>query len=223
LSLTTAEQHNYIHPTAIIHKDTLIGKGNFVGPYCVIAPNVKIGDNNRFEALCTIGTPAEHKDYFRSPAGAIRIGDNNIFREFVSVQGGTTFVTSIGNNCSFLTSSYVAHDCFIEDGVTLSGHSKMGGKVYVSEGANLGLGCDVHQFALIGAYSMLGMGCGVTKTSRILPGRVYVGIPAREMKLNQMALDRHGIDSNKLKKLEEVFLRRLSLPAIERLCRAKES
>lgn len=210
---------NSVHPTALIDPLAKLGVGNYIGPYCVIGPTVELGDNNRLESFVTLGAPAEHQDYFHGPAGGLKIGSGNIFREFGSVQGGTEYVTRIGNNCRFLTGSYIAHDCFIEDDVMLSGHSKMGGKVYVCRGVNLGLGCEIHQYSVLGAFSMLGMGCGVTKTSRIYPCRTYVGIPARELKLNQVAIDRNQINEQMIRDFEDRYQALCAAPVEQRLLR----
>ncbi len=211
------KDQNFIHSTAIIDPMAKLGLGNYIGPYCIVGPTVELGNNNRLEAFCTLGAPAEHQDYFRGPVGKVCIGNENIFREFVSIQAGTEYITKIGNGCRFLTGSYVAHDCFIADKVMLSGHAKMGGKVYVCEGANLGLGCNIHQYAVLGAYSMLGMGCGVTKTDQIHPCRVYVGVPAKELKINQVAIDRNLITKKILADFETQFHRLSSLSPEARL------
>jgi UDP-N-acetylglucosamine acyltransferase len=88
---------NDIHPTAIISRNATIGRGNFIGPFCLIGPNVVIGDGNRLEADVAIGTPAEHRDYFRMDPKGVRIG-HNILREFVAITGGTASMTTVGSH-----------------------------------------------------------------------------------------------------------------------------
>ena len=91
------KKYNFIHPTAIIGNKVIIGKGNYIGPYCIIYDGVKIGDNNRFESNVIIGSNAEHRDYFRKGSNfSTKIGNNNIFREFVTIK---ILLFRISNNC----------------------------------------------------------------------------------------------------------------------------
>jgi UDP-N-acetylglucosamine acyltransferase len=80
--------------------------------------------------------------------------------------------------------------------MTLSCNVLIGGHSTIMKGCNLGLGSIVHQFSVIGAYSMLGMGCIVPKSKRIEPGFIYVGNPARMLKMNTIGLQRNGITAN---------------------------
>jgi UDP-N-acetylglucosamine acyltransferase len=197
--------NNFIHPTAIIGDNTQIGDNNYIGPYCYITGNTIIGNNNRFEAYCSIGTPAEHRDYFNNLDGKTIIGDNNIFREFISINAGSISNTILKNNIVMLRNSHVGHDCFIEDKVNLSCNVLLGGHSHVMEGANFGLGSICHQYSIIGAYTMIGMGCIITKSTDITPGSVFVGSPAKLLKQNTIGLQRNNIDELTLDILIEKF------------------
>lgn len=189
---------NQIHETAIIGPNVKMGKNNYIGPYCYITGNTTIGDNNRLEAYCSIGTAAEHKEYFSKTDGETIIGNNNTFREFITINAGSISVTIVKNNVTMLRNSHIGHDCYVEDSVTLSCNVLLGGHSYIMEGSNFGLGSICHQYSIIGAYSMIGMGCIVTKKTPIEPGKVYVGSPARFLKENRVGLDRNSIDDDKL-------------------------
>lgn len=195
------EKVNNIHPTAIIGPNVTLGNNNYIGPYCCIVGNTIIGDNNRFEAYCSVGTPAECVGHFDSFEGEIIIGNNNIFREFITINGGTTKKTILGNNIIMLKSSYVGHDVVIEDKVTLSCGSTIGGYSHVMEGTNFGLGAICHQLLKIGAYSMIGMGAVITKTTEIKPGGVYMGVPARYIKRNDFGFAKNNVSEEKLQSL----------------------
>ena len=117
-----------------------------------------------------------------------------MFREHITIHSGTEGLTFIGSNVIMLRGSHVAHDCVIEDDVTLSCVAHALGHVYVMEGSNLGSGCHVHQHQVVGSYSMIGMGCVVPKKSRIKPGQTWVGNPARRLKTNMYALKKYNID-----------------------------
>jgi len=194
-------KNNYIHPTAIIDSGVSIGENNYIGPYCYITGNTQIGDNNRFEAYCSIGTPPEHRDYFKESLFSVIIGNNCTIREFVTINSGTIRNTVLHNNITMLRNSHIGHDSIIENKVNLSCNVLIGGHSYIMEGANLGLGSMCHQFSVIGAYSMIGMGGIVVKSSEIHPGEIYVGNPVKFLKENRIGLNRNKITSEKLLEL----------------------
>lgn len=191
-----SREGNFIHPTAIVHDTVVMGEGNHIGAYCVIYPFVTIGSGNRFEGHCSVGSPAEHKDYFMElwSYNKTIIGDNNVIREFTTINAPSEKVTQMGDNCIMLRGSHLSHDSVLEDDVTLSCNVLVGGHSYIMQGANLGLGCILHQRTLVGAYAMIGMGAVVTKTVAVIPGWVYVGSPARPIKKNLVGLKRADMD-----------------------------
>jgi UDP-N-acetylglucosamine acyltransferase len=196
---------NFIHPTSIVSNSVSLGNNNYIGPFCYITGNTIIGDNNRFESHCSIGTPAEHRDYFIFKEGKTVIGNNNIFREFTTVNAGTKDITILKNNIIMLRNSYIGHDCIIEDKVNLSCNVLIGGHSHLMEGCNFGLGAICHQFSIIGAYSMIGMGAIITKNTQITPGKIYVGSPAKYLKENLIGLERNNINDTQLKQLITKF------------------
>ena len=196
---------NIIHPTAIVSPDLILGTNNYIGPYCVIGPKVKIGNNNRFEAYCSVGMPPEHKDFWDKEYAGVDIGNGGKFREFITINSGTTTNTTILDNVALLKGCYVGHDSIVHNDVTISCHVAMGGHCTIQQGANLGISVSVHQYTHIGQYSMLGMGCVVTKTSCILPFNTYVGNPARLLKLNQIGVKKSGFSIDEVKRLQLEF------------------
>ena len=150
--------NNFIHDTSFVGDDVTMGHDNYIGPFCYLTGRLDIGNNNRFEAYCSVGTRAEHKTYWDKD-GLTEIVDDNMFREHITINAGTEGLTSIGSNVIMLRGSHVAHDCVIEDGVTLSCDAIMLGHVRVMKYSNCGSGCQVHQYQVIGSYSMIGMGC----------------------------------------------------------------
>ena len=184
--------NNIIHPTAIIDSTVKIGGNNTIGPYCVIGPNVEIGDCNHIVSHVSIGAPAQHRETFRDTSTVV-IGCDNVIREFVTIHASTTGHTRVGSGCYLMACSHVSHDTVLEDGVTLANNVLLGGKSYVMKGANLGLGAVVHQRSCIGSWSMLGMGCVITKSMGVLPGYIYVGNPSRQLKKNTVGLERAGV------------------------------
>lgn len=183
---------NKIHRTAFIGDRVIMGKNNYIGPNCLIVGDTIIGDDNRLEAFCSIGTSAEHRDYFLKP-GKVLIGNNNIIREFCTVNAGTENTTTMGNDCVMLRHSHLSHDSVLEDQVTISCDVLIGGESHIMKGANLALGSVLHQRSVVGSCSMLGMNATLTKTGRMLPGDVWTGTPARYLKKNVVGMNRNNI------------------------------
>jgi UDP-N-acetylglucosamine acyltransferase len=175
---------NVIHPTAIIGENVKLGKNNRIGAYCVIDGDTEIGDDNVFVSHCSIGTEPEHKAFFGRPNKGLKIGNGNMFREFVTINAGCERTTELENGITMLRGSHIGHDSIISDNCTISCNVLIGGHSFLGEGVNMGLGSICHQFSKIGSYSMIGMGCIVTKKSDIVPFGVYVGSPAKYLKEN---------------------------------------
>jgi UDP-N-acetylglucosamine acyltransferase len=176
---------NSIHSTAIVDPRAELGTGNVIGPYCVVHGGVTIGDHNRFESHVSVGAPPEKHGFFDAPGRhGLTIGNSNQFREFVTLNTGARRPTRVGHYCVVLRGAHVSHDTILEDEVTVSCNSMIGGESYVMRGANLGMGCLLHQFSIVGAWCMLGMGTVCTKRTKMPPGGVYVGNPAKYLKPN---------------------------------------
>ena len=181
---------NYVHKTAIINwKKLIIGKDNIVGPHVIIG--------------------AEPQHPREKSNGVIKIGDNNIFREFSSVNLPTKLkkITHIGNNCYFMKSSVVDHDCYLEDEIVLSSKVILGGNIYLMKGANLGIGSIIHQGQVVGSYLMTGMGSIVTKKLILKPGYIYAGIPAKKIKKNLIGLKRNNVSTKIFNNENKKFLK----------------
>ena len=176
--------NNFIHPTAHVDSQVQLGYGNYIGPFCYLTGKLTVGNHNRFESHCAVGTRPEHKDYWDEDGETI-IGDNNVFREHMTIHAGSFGLTIVGDDCIMLRGAHVAHDCIIEDRVTLSCNAIMLGHVHVMQDSNCGTGCLVHQHQVVGSWSMIGMGCVVPKTKVLAPGRVWVGTPAKDLKENE--------------------------------------
>lgn len=197
---------NQIHSTAVIEPGVALGDNNYIGAYAVIKGNTIIGSGNRIEGSCSIGAPAEHREYFFNDGGSTVIGDNNVIREYVTINAGTKEKTKIGNKCVLQRGCYIGHDCVLENGVTLSSNVLVGGHCYIMIGANFGLGSMCHQFSVIGGYSMIGMGTTILKRTMVRPGFVYVGSPAKVLKKNEIGLERSGLTSDDLETINSRYL-----------------
>ena len=155
---------NFIHPTAIIGDNVIIGDGNYIGAYCII------------------GDKAEHKKFWQKEKGKVYIGDNNVITGLVTIDAGTEIDTFIGNNCFIMKHAHIGHDCTILDTVTISCGAKIGGHSIIDNGANIGLNAVLHQFANVGENCMIGASAFVKGDAK--PNTKYAGVPAREIGSN---------------------------------------
>lgn len=175
---------NNIHTTAIIYDGVSIGTGNTIGPYCII------------------GAPPEWKGK-ENISGCVIIGNNNTITGLATIDSGIDKdnPTIINNNCYLMKHVHLGHGVVLENNVTVSVGAILGGNAYLMEGVNFALNAVCHQYQTIGAYSMVGMGSIVTKKSKILPGEIHVGSPAKFIKINQVGLQRNNITPDKLEYL----------------------
>ena len=185
---------NKIDPTVVIRGDVEIGTGNEILPYSVLIGPLTIEDNNYIGPHVTIGTPGQdtNKPRYDSSECRIQIGSGNIIREYTAIQKPCyRDITRIGNNCFLMQSVHVPHDAIIDDDVVITPMVVMGGITHIMTGANLGISSSIHQYSVIGAYSLVGMGSAVTKNVR--PFSIYV--PGKPVRLNRYAIKKFGFES----------------------------
>lgn len=182
---------NEIHPTAILNGDVDLGNGNVVLPYTILNGPLKVGDNNLIGPLVVIGGPGQdtRNPRYDSSHSAIEIGSNNIIREHVAVQKPCyRDATRIGSSTYIMHNVHVPHDALLEDDVILAPGVVLAGLVCVLRGANVAIGCAVHQRCIVGQYSIAAMGAAVTKNVR--PFSRY--IPGRPPSVNRYAIEKYG-------------------------------
>ena len=212
-----------IHPTAVISKEANINEKTNIGPFCVIGEGVNIGKNNNlishvsivgntniennnvFFPFCSIGSEPQDLKYDNEKS-FLNIGNNNKFRENVTVNPGTTgggLNTSIGDNCLFMVGSHIAHDCKIKSNVILANNATLAGHVEIDDNAIIGGNSAVHQFVRIGKYAMIGGMSGVEKD--IIPYGLYLGIRESLKSLNLIGLKRKGIKSHEINEIKKLI------------------
>src|SRR6056300_1511506 len=169
-----------IHQTAIIDKKAKISMNVEIGPYCVVGPNVEIGENNIIQShvsifgntkigngnkiypFVSINDPQDLK--YNGETTNLIIGDNNKIREHVTINPGTVSgggKTIIGNNCLFMIASHIAHDCKVGNNVIIANNVPLGGHVIVEDNVVIGGNSAVQQFTRIGKMAMIGGMTGV--------------------------------------------------------------
>lgn len=191
-----------IGPYAVIGPEVRLGPGNVVGPHAVLDGRTEIGAGNRFMASCAIGASPQITGR-AGDVGRLRIGEGNVFREFVTVHAGGEAVTTIGARGLFMATSHVAHDCRIGDDVVMANGATLAGHVVIGERAQLSGLCAVHQHVRIGALAFVAGGAIVTQD--VAPYCLVQGDRARLVSLNAVGLRRAGFTSAEVGALKRAF------------------
>ena len=176
---------NSIHPTAIIHPSVKMGVGNTVGAYSILDQNVIIGDNNFIGPQCIIGDIGESIKFLDSAKKGVIIGNNNRFTKQVTIDSGTVNPTIIHNNTLWLKNAHAGHDCIVYDEVQVRCNGILGGHVTALRNAKVFLSAIVHPRLTLPINSVIGMGTVVTKKTVLVENGIYVGNPAKLLRLSE--------------------------------------
>lgn len=214
---------SYIHPSAVIHDGATLGNNVHIGPYCVIGSKVKIGEGCVLhshvvvEGITTIGEKCEifpfaslgHKPQdlkFKGEESRLIIGNNNRIREYVTMQAGTSgdrMETIVGDNCLFMASTHVAHDCVVGDNVILANCATLAGHVHVGNHAIIGGLSGVRQWVRIGHSAMIG-GMSAVEND-VIPYGIVMGDRANLAGLNFTGLERSGVEKSDIQILRAAY------------------
>ncbi len=212
-----------IHQSSIVDSKAKISKNVKIGPFCYIGANVTLGENvelisnvhlegnteigngTKIFPFASIGTQPQDLKY-NNEKNNIIIGNNNIIREYVTINPGTEgggSTTIIGNNCLFMISSHVAHDCKIGNNVIIANNVPLGGHVTVEDSVVIGGNSAVQQFTRIGRLAMVGGMTGVLKD--IIPFGLSVGNRNYLQGLNLIGLRRKKYENQKIIGLDKAY------------------
>ncbi|MGI9250459.1 MAG: acyl-ACP--UDP-N-acetylglucosamine O-acyltransferase [Pseudohongiellaceae bacterium] len=212
-----------IDPSAVIDPGAELDEGVTVGPWCVIGPEVSIGSgtvihsnvvirtktrigrDNRFFQFSSIGEDPADKKYAGEEAW-LEIGDNNTFREGVTLHRGTGVgggVTRIGNSNLIMCYVHIAHDCQVGDNTVFANNVGISGHVEVADWAIIGGYSGINQFLKIGAHAMVG---GMTHIAKNVPAYIIVsGNPAAVRSVNTVGLERRGFSETSISAIRTAF------------------
>ena len=212
-----------IHISSVVNKNAKISKKVSIGPFCYVGPNVELSDgvelisnvhiegntkiekNTKIFPFASIGTqPQDLK--FKNEKNSLSIGENNIIREYVTINPGTEgggSKTIIGNNCLFMISSHVAHDCIIGNNVIIANNVPLGGHVKIEDSVVIGGNSAVQQFTRIGRLAMIGGMTGVLKD--VPPFGLSIGNRNYLQGLNLIGLRRKKYDNKKIIGLDKAY------------------
>jgi UDP-N-acetylglucosamine acyltransferase len=212
-----------IHPTAVVHSRAEIAPGVKIGAYSVIGEHVRIGPDTSIDshvviegwteigARCqifpfvSIGAAPQHIRYAGEPT-RVRIGNDNLIREFVTIHRGTVGgggETSLGNGNIIMAYTHIAHDCRVANQVTMANASTLAGHIEVEDFAIVGGLVAIHQFVRIGCYTMVGGASAIPKD--IPPYTLASGNRAKLFGLNTIGLKRHRFPEATLSALKQAY------------------
>jgi len=212
-----------IHKSAIVDSKAKISTNVKIGPYSIIGPNVEINDNSEIQShvnisgntkigknniiypFSSIGNPPQDLKY-KGEETKLEIGDNNKIREYVTINPGTVGgggLTKIGNNCLFMISSHIAHDCIVGNNVILANNVPLGGHAIIEDEVIIGGNSAVQQFTRIGKSAMIGGMCGVLRD--VIPYGIVHGNRGILQGLNLIGLRRKNIPNHEIKILIDAY------------------
>ena len=212
-----------IHQTAIIDNKAKVSSSANIGPYSVIGPNVEIGEDviihshvnisgntiigsgNKIYPFASIGNDPQDLKYNGEKTKLI-IGKNNKIREHVTIHPGTEGgggLTKIGDNCLFMISSHVAHDCLVGNNVIIANNVPLGGHVTIEDNVVIGGNSAVQQFTRIGKLAMVGGMTGVLND--VIPYGLSIGNRNYLQGLNLIGLRRSNVNNKDILGLTEAY------------------
>jgi len=212
-----------VHPTAVIEDGASVGAGTSIGAYCVIGPEVQIGEDctlhshvvvagitrigagNRLFPFASIGhEPQDLK--FSGERTRVDIGDRNTIREYATINPGTEGgggLTSVGDDNLLMMHVHVGHDCRVGSGVVLANAASLGGHAVIEDGAIIGALAGIHQFCRIGQGAMIGGLSAVV--ADVIPYGTVTGERAHLAGLNLVGLKRRGVAKSEISALRAAF------------------
>lgn len=210
-----------LHPTAIVEAGAQLGADVELGAYAFVGRGVTLGAGTRLhhhasvEGNTVLGAQCEVFPYaciggktqdlkFKGGNPGLRIGDRNVFREYVSVHGATNDgdFTRIGSDNVLLATCHVAHDCVLGSHIVMSNGAVLAGHVVVEDRVVIGGYGGIHQFCRLGAFAML------SATAKLVhdlpPFFIADGTPAEVRAINRVGLERNGFSSEQLDRVKQI-------------------
>jgi UDP-N-acetylglucosamine acyltransferase len=212
-----------VHPTAVVHPGAVLGADTQVGPHAIIGPHVRtgrgcvigasavvdgwtvLGARNQVYPLASIGLAPQDLKY-RGEETRLTVGDDNVFREFVTIHRGTRGGgghTTIGDRNLFMAYAHIAHDCHVGSHTIFGNGATLGGHVTVEDYATISAFSGVHQFCRVGRHAFIGGYTVVTMDA--LPFAKTVGNRARIYGLNTIGLVRRGFPPDVVDRLRQAY------------------
>jgi UDP-N-acetylglucosamine acyltransferase len=213
-----------VHSTAIVREGARIGADVEIGPYCVIGPEVRLGDGCRLHSHVTVegdthvGSRCEiwpfaslgaiaqdRKIDRRSRGGVLRIGARNVFREHVTISPGTPAggATVVGDDNMLLIGAHIGHDVTVGNQTVFTNSAMAAGHTSIDDRAVIGAMVGIHQFCRVGKLAMLGAGAMLPKDAP--PFAMVHGDRARIRGVNVIGMRRAGYSGDDVAVVKRAF------------------
>lgn len=193
-----------IEPFVTIHKNVEIGEGTWIGSNVTIMEGARIGKNCKIFPCAVISAIPQDLKY-KGEDTTVRIGDNNIIREFVTINRGTVAAgeTVIGNNCLLMAYVHIAHDCIVGNNVILANAVNLAGHIKIDDYAILEGMVAVQQFINIGAHSFI---AGASLVRKDVPPFVKAARePLSYVGINSVGMRRRGYSPEKINEIQDIY------------------
>ncbi len=211
-------------PTSIsslsqVHRSARLGRNVQVGPFCLIGPHVTLGDDcvldshvtvighcrignrNRFLPNVVIGGEPQDKSYRADAPTGVSIGDDNMFREGVTVNRGAEkedHWTHVGSRNLLMSNAHVAHNCRVDNDTMIVNGVLLGGHVHVQDRAIISGNTVVHHFTTVGTLAFVSGGCRVVRD--LPPFMLAAGNDNPQVKtINIVGMRRAGIEETTIR------------------------
>ena len=212
-----------IHASAVVEDGAIIGANAIVGPFSLVGPNVTLGAQVELKSHVVITGHTEVGDEtvifpgavigeipqdlkFNGEATKLKIGKRNRIREGVTMNTGTEGgggLTSVGDDCLFMTGSHVAHDAHVGNRVIVANQGAIAGHCVISDDVIIGGLSGIHQFVRIGKGAIIG---AVTMVTNDVIPYGLVQAPRGELHgLNLVGLKRKGVARADITALRAAF------------------
>jgi len=194
-----------IGPYSIVHPNTSIGDNTIIDSHCIIHPDTEIGNNNKIHDHVVIGSDPQDLKFNIGLKTSVRILNNNIIREYVSIHRSTKTdrPTQVFSNTMIMTNSHIGHDCIVGNNVIMSSASMLGGHVMIEDQVVLGANTLIHQHVRVGKLAMTAGGSRITRD--VIPFMLLGRDPVKHYCLNKIGVQRSGIIGKDYKVLAKAF------------------
>ena len=215
---------NMIHPTAYVGENSTIGDNVYLGPGAVVLGDTFIGNGSYIHNHATVGSkecktvlgesnvvfpgavvggvPQDLK--YNGEKTFLTIGNNNVFRECVTVNTGTVSggeKTVIGNDNLIMAYCHVAHDCILGDHIVVANSTNFAGHVIVEDHVKIGGVCSFNQFVKVGQHAYIAGESSINKD--ILPFTIARGNYAISTVTNKIGLERAGFTPDEISSIHK--------------------
>lgn len=193
-----------IGPGCYVGPQVRMGPGNRLLPNVTILGNTRIGSGNVFYPGAVIGACPQDLKYQGTNTELV-IGDDNVFREYVTVHTGTEVaggITRIGSHNQFQVGSHLAHDVVVDDHCILSNQVQVAGHVHIESHVTISGLVGIQQFVTIGRYSFI---AGMARCTNDAPPYMIYGYEGTIQGVNVKGLGRWGFDEPCVQQLRDLF------------------